>query len=83
MPALLSSFMVRQMVAPASAARLSRRALTRYAARHKDLNQAALYTVSRLLSYLFLVGGLAIVWFVREPRKSAEARGFEPIDKAT
>jgi len=37
-----------------------------------------------ILSVLpFLVGGLAIVWFVREPRKSAEPRGFQPVVKAT
>lgn len=40
--------------------RLAARALARYAKRHKDVNQAAVYTVSRLVNYLFLVGGLLL-----------------------
>ena len=40
--------------------RLSTRALARYAQHHKDVNQAALYTVSRLVNYLFLIGGLLL-----------------------
>lgn len=40
--------------------RLSGRALARYAVHHKDVNQAALYTVSRLVNYLFLVGGVLL-----------------------
>jgi small-conductance mechanosensitive channel len=40
--------------------RLSTRALARFAQHHKDVNQAALYTVSRLVNYLFLVGGLLL-----------------------
>ncbi|MCA9633477.1 MAG: mechanosensitive ion channel [Myxococcales bacterium] len=35
-----------------------RRALARFAARHHDVNQAALYTVSRVVNYLLLAGGV-------------------------
>lgn len=39
---------------------LSRRALGRYAERHPGVNQAALYTVSRLVTYLFAIGGVLL-----------------------
>lgn len=40
--------------------RLSRRALARYASRHPDVNQAALYTVSRVVTYLLILVGLLL-----------------------
>ena len=41
---------------------LSRRALVRYARRHPGVNQAALYTVSRLVTYLFVVIGALLAF---------------------
>lgn len=41
---------------------LSRRALLRYARRHPDVNQAALYTVSRVVTYLFIVVGVLLAF---------------------
>ena len=41
---------------------LSRRALARYAARHPDVNQAALYTVSRVVTYVFIVAGVLLAF---------------------
>ncbi len=53
--------------------RLVRRALTRYAERHKDVNQAVLYTVSRLVNYLLVAGGLLL---------ALDVAGI-PVDKFT
>ncbi|HTL15308.1 MAG TPA: mechanosensitive ion channel domain-containing protein, partial [Thermomonas sp.] len=41
---------------------LVRRALARYAARNQDVNQAALYTVSRVATYLLIVAGLLLAF---------------------
>lgn len=41
---------------------LSRRALVRYASRHPDVNQAALYTVTRVVTYLLILVGLLLAF---------------------
>lgn len=43
---------------------VARRALARYAARHPDVNQAALYTVSRVATYLLIVIGVLLAFEV-------------------
>ena len=41
---------------------LVRRTLARYAARNPDINQAALYTVTRVATYLFILAGLLLAF---------------------
>ena len=50
-------------ICPWRLAWLSRPALLRYARRHPDVTQAALYTVSRVVTYLFIVVGVLLAFY--------------------